>query len=113
MTDDLPVDADVGDASKADMTAEVLDRAQEQIAAAKAATDEIWQLSGLTGSAPSFGLPKMEGDGTYKATSRPLSSEERSGAWVLGGIVGAVLLLGGLGGKKKKEAKAKDEEKKQ
>lgn len=112
VTDDVPVDVDVGSAKTADMTTEVLDKAQEQIAAAKAATQEIWQLSGMTGAAPAFDikLPKMEGDGSYKATSRPLNSEEKSGAWILGGVISAVLLLGGIGSSTKKKVEEKVEE---
>lgn len=121
VTDDaLPVGSDGAKSalssakeSADDLTNQVIGKAQEQIAAAKAATDEILQLSGLASAAPAFKLPKMEGDGEYKASSRPLNSEEKSGAWVLTGVIGAVLLLGGIGvdkgiakaQKKEKEAK--------
>lgn len=89
-----------------DLTAQVISKAQEQILAAKEATDEILELSGLPVDNP-IKLPEMEGDGKYSANTRPLNSEERSGAWILGGLLGGVFLLGALGGKKKKKEEPK------
>jgi hypothetical protein len=95
-----------------DLTAQVIDKAQEQIQAAKEATAEILELSGIPVENP-IKLPEMEGDGKYKASDRPLNSEERSGAWLLGGLLGGVLLLGSLGGKKKAKKEEPKEEVKQ
>ncbi|CAK9780821.1 hypothetical protein CC85DRAFT_285957 [Cutaneotrichosporon oleaginosum] len=92
-------DGMVGD----DITAQVISKAQEQIQAAKEATSEILELSGIPVENP-IKLPEEEG-ATYKANSKPLSAEERSGAWILAGLVGGVVLLGSLGGKAKAKAK--------
>lgn len=80
-------------------------------AAAEIAEDEIYTLSGLP-DVP-FKLsdiplpPASEASGEYKASSRPLNDEERTGAWVIAGIVGVVALLGFS---TKGKAKAKIEE---
>lgn len=44
---------------------------------------------------------KGGGNGEYQKTSEKLNDEERKGAWVLGGVVGLGLLIGGPGREKK------------
>lgn len=55
---------------------------------------------------PEIGLPKSDGGKgeDYKPPSGGMSDEERKGLWVLGGIVGLGLLLGGSGRDKKGSA---------
>ncbi|BEI83054.1 hypothetical protein CcaverHIS002_0309220 [Cutaneotrichosporon cavernicola] len=90
--------------SSDEMTAKVVSKAKEKIDAAKAATAEILELSGLPVDNPDDPLD-MKGAGSYKHSARPLNPEEHRGAWILGGLIGGVVLLGWYGEKKKKGAK--------
>jgi hypothetical protein len=59
---------------------------------------------------PEVGLPKSNGGGSdghgFTRIERPLDGEEKRGLWVLGGIVGLGLLLGGPRRKQKAARRA-------
>lgn len=70
------------------------------------ASSPVRGVKALTGGLGglSIGSPKAGESGEYKANSKPLDGEEKTGAYILGGIVVAGLLLGG--GASKKDGKA-------
>jgi hypothetical protein len=51
---------------------------------------------------------KKQAEEKFELQDRDLSSEERTGAWGLGAIIGLGFLLGGLGKTKKSETEGKD-----
>ncbi|WVQ83108.1 hypothetical protein IAT38_005246 [Cryptococcus sp. DSM 104549] len=60
-----------------------------------------WRSLGL--GLPEVGAPSVEGSGEYKYEKRPLNEHERTGAWVLAGVLATGLVLGGSkSGKKDK-----------
>lgn len=63
------------------------------------APGRAWKASGF--SLPAVGMPKNNGGGEYKRPERGMNDEEKRGLWVLGGVVGLGLLLGGPGRSRK------------
>ena len=72
------------------------------VSSAWGATGKAFSTAGLSSTLPEVGAPKFNGGSEYKASKQGLSGEERRGLWVLGGIVGLGLLLGGPSKKKGK-----------
>ncbi|WRT67836.1 uncharacterized protein IL334_004810 [Kwoniella shivajii] len=66
------------------------------------APGRAWSSIGF--KAPEINLPKAESKGEYKYEKRNLNDEEKRGVWVLAGVVGLGLALGG-GGSGKKDKK--------
>lgn len=103
---------------EADAGAGAADLAPNFEGAGKALASAVNSLTGVGKTAgefsrvliPQIGLPKSANSngggqgsqGEYKPPSGGLNDEERRGVWVLGGIVGAGLLLGGLGSRDSK-----------
>ena len=76
------------------------------LSSALAAPARAWKSSNLEATLPSIGAPRGEyKPQDYKASDRPLDSNERKGVWALAGVLGLGLFAGGFGGKKDKANK--------
>ena len=58
-------------------------------------------MNAMAGLVPVVAMPKQSGDGTYKKVERPMNTDERTGLYVLGGVLGFGLIFGGPGRKKR------------
>lgn len=112
-SDSATLDAQATDSSQGDLTPN-FEGAGKSLASA---LNSLTGMSKTTGDfsrvfIPQIGLPKSGGGGgEYKAPKGGLDSDERKGVWVLGGIIGLGLLLGGGSSKDSKKglkSKVKD-----